>query len=55
MPEQETKCSQQPPPVDEQVSMANAVPDGWTVAAIGADRSSFMRCGGGPLCNEAKN
>lgn len=26
----------------------------WQLAAIGADRSSFMRCGGGNLCNETK-
>lgn len=24
----------------------------WQKVPVGTDRSSFMRCGGGPLCNE---
>jgi len=35
-------------------SDSSTVSADWQQAEIGSDRTSFMRCGGGNLCNESK-
>lgn len=45
-----------PSGTEKEIALAqvSSLDETWQTASVGNDRTSFMRCGGGNKCNEAK-